>query len=225
MAGHSKWANIKHTKSLMDKKRGKLFSKLSRDISVAVKLSGSENSALAKLAIEKAKAANMPKDKIMVAIDRGLGRGKDTEVLYENTYEAYAPGNVACLIDTQTDNPNRTLTEIKTIVNKSGGKFLSSGSVSWMFDEVGRIIVDASKLKDTEAFTLSIMEAEGLLDVSIQNDQVEIITEKEKLNSIQELILNNYPETEFKEVEIIKKPKKENVLIRTEICPNSCPNY
>jgi YebC/PmpR family DNA-binding regulatory protein len=213
MAGHSKWANIKHTKDAADKKRGKLFSKLARDITVAAKLSGTEDSPLVKVAVEKAKSANMPKNKIIAAIDRGLGRtNSENDIIVENTYEAYAPGGIACLIDTQTDNPNRTLSELRTIVNKAGGKMLSSGSVSWMFDEVGLIVVEVTNKNETENLALELLDVDGVIDLIIEVDKIEIIIQKEKLGLVQEWINRENSDLIIKRIEVIKRAKKENKI-------------
>lgn len=136
MSGHSKWSNIKHKKETVDKKRGKVFSKMSRLISVAAKEKGSDpdsNSKL-RLAIEKAKKFNMPKDNIERAIKRGTGQIKGVK-MEEIAYEAYGPSGIALIIELITDNRNRTIAEIKHILTKSGGKLAETGSVKYLFDK------------------------------------------------------------------------------------------
>lgn len=182
MAGHSKWANIKHTKEAKDAKRGKLFSKLSKEISIASRLSGVDDpdkSPMLRIVVEKAKASNMPNDTIQRAIDKGLGKLQETETVYENTYEAYTSDNIPILIDTETDNPNRTITEIKNVINKSGGKMLTQGSISWQFEEVGIIEIDITGSK--EEAILKIFDFEGVLDVVEEKNKIKIKTTKESL--------------------------------------------
>lgn len=185
MAGHSKWANIKRRKEAVDSKRSGLFSKLSRDISIAAKLAETDDpnmSPILKVTVDKAKAANMPNDKIDNAIKKGLGITDGTEILYENTYEAYAPGNVAVLVDVETNNTNRSLTELKTTINKNGGKFLSEGAISWSFEELGMIKLKLMGEADAEEIMLSLIEIEGIRDVVDVDEEDEhmlvITTEK-----------------------------------------------
>ncbi|MDQ7021718.1 MAG: YebC/PmpR family DNA-binding transcriptional regulator [Candidatus Dojkabacteria bacterium] len=142
MAGHSKWNNIKKTKGANDIKRGKVFSKLSKDIEIATRIGESGDltfNPTLRVLVDKAKAANMTSDKIQNAINKGLGISSSDEITYENTYELYGPNNIAILVDTETDNTNRTLTEIKTYVHKAGGKMVPEGSISWQFVEMGLI--------------------------------------------------------------------------------------
>src|SRR5213082_2418922 len=139
MAGHSKWAGIKHKKAIVDSRRGKLFTKLTRAITVAAKEGGGDpegNAALA-LAIAKARDASMPKDNIERAIAKGIGAGADADT-YENVvYEGYGPGGVALLIEALTDNRNRTGAEVRHILSKNGGNLGEPGSVSYLFDKRG----------------------------------------------------------------------------------------
>jgi YebC/PmpR family DNA-binding regulatory protein len=138
MSGHSHWATIKHKKGNTDAKRGKIFSKLSRLISVAAKEKGGdpESNPNLRLAIEKAKEANMPKDTIDRAIKKGTGQLEGTRI-EEVTYEAYGPAGIALIIESITDNKNRTLAEIKHILGRFGGKLAESGSVKYLFDKKG----------------------------------------------------------------------------------------
>jgi YebC/PmpR family DNA-binding regulatory protein len=140
MAGHSKWNNIKNRKGAQDKKKGKAFSMAAKAIKIAVKEGKSgdpKSNPSLRLALEKARSVNMPKDKIQKAIDRGLGKTASGVVLSENTYEGYAPGGVGLIIVTVTDNTNRTGGDIKSFLSKSGGSLGSPGSVSFMFNREG----------------------------------------------------------------------------------------
>jgi len=136
MAGHSKWNNIKNKKGAADAKRGKVFTQLSKQIKTAVKEGGSgdpQSNATLRLAMEKARAANMPKDKIQKAIDRGLGRSQSGTSLQEILYEGYGPGGIGMLIAAVTDNPNRTSSEVKFIFSRAGGSLGGPGSATFMF--------------------------------------------------------------------------------------------
>ncbi len=148
MAGHSKWAGIKHKKAIVDARRGKLFTKLARAITVAAKEGGGDpegNPSLG-LAIQKAKDASMPKDNIERAVAKGTGAGADAES-YENVlYEGYGPGGVALLIDALTDNRNRTGADMRHLLTKHGGALGEPGSVAYLFDKKGIVIVDASRV-------------------------------------------------------------------------------
>ena len=145
MAGHSKWAGIKHKKAIVDARRGKLFTKLARAITVAAKDGGGDpegNPALA-LAIQKAKDASMPKDNIERAIAKGTGEGADAERFEEVVYEGYGPGGVALLIEALTDNRNRTGSDVRHLLSKHGGNLGEPGSVAYLFEKKGVIVVDA----------------------------------------------------------------------------------
>ena len=140
MAGHSKWANIKHRKEAQDNKKGKIFTKIARELTVAAKIGGGDpasNSRL-RLALDKARAANMPKDNVERAIKKGTGEGND-QVFEDITYEGYAPGGVGILVKTLTDNRNRTIMEVRTVITKRGGSMAEAGSVAWQFENKGII--------------------------------------------------------------------------------------
>ncbi|MFW6035909.1 MAG: YebC/PmpR family DNA-binding transcriptional regulator [Halothermotrichaceae bacterium] len=177
MAGHSKWANIKHKKAKEDARRGKLFSKLGRKIAVAAREGGDDpemNSDL-RLAIQKARDNNMPNDNIERAIKRGTG---DLEgVSYESfVYEGYGPGGVALYLDLMTDNRNRTASEIRHLLSKHGGNLGESGCVAWMFERKGQLIVDNDKTDmDEDELMLEALEA-GAEDVVTDDDMITIFT-------------------------------------------------
>ncbi|MFS8524636.1 MAG: YebC/PmpR family DNA-binding transcriptional regulator [Limnochordales bacterium] len=186
MAGHSKWANIKHKKEREDARRGKLFTKLSRQITVAVRESGPDpamNSRL-RLLIEQARAANMPMDNIERAIKRGTGELEG--VSYEElVYEGYGPGGVAILLDIMTDNRNRTASEIRHLFSRYGGSLGETGSVAWIFSRKGVMTFDRAAVEDEDAFMLEALEA-GAEDVIVEDDFIEVHTEPGDLHDVRE---------------------------------------
>src|ERR1700755_550267 len=152
MAGHSKWAGIKHKKAIVDARRGKLFTKLARAITVAAKEGGGDvdgNPSLA-LAVQKAKDASMPKDNIERAIAKGTGSGADVDALENVMYEGYGPGGVALLIEAVTDNRNRMGADVRHLLGKAGGALGEPGSVGYLFDKRGVIVVDANRYDEDD---------------------------------------------------------------------------
>ncbi len=188
MSGHSHWHSIKHTKAVEDKKRGKIFSKISRIITMVAREKGAdpEINPKLKLAIEKAKEFNVPKENIERAIKRGTGQEKGTK-LEEFTLEAYGSGKTAIIIEGITDNKNRTLSEIKHILDSQDGKLASEGSVRWLFARKGVIIVNQkSKIKnqkEKEDLELIAIEA-GAEDIFWHNDKLDIYTKIEELEKV-----------------------------------------
>jgi len=177
MAGHSKWANIKHKKEKTDAQRGKIFTKIGREIAVAVKEGGGSdpdtNSRL-KDVIAKARANNMPNDNIARSIKKAAG--ELGSVNYENvTYEGYGPNGVAIIVDVLTDNRNRTASEMRYIFDRNGGSLGATGCVSWMFDRKGLIVVEHSDKLDEDELMMCAIEA-GAEDVSEDADSFEIYT-------------------------------------------------
>ncbi len=185
MAGHSKWAQIKHKKAHADVKRGKIFSKIVKEIAVAARLGGGDSSAnpRLRLAVEKAKEVNMPQDNISRAIMKGTGElpGASYE---EVSYEGYGPGGVALLIEALTDNRNRTVSEIRHVMSKHGGSMGESGCVAWIFDKLGYILVDKRKVGEEDL--MSVVLDAGAIDMKNDpgEENYEIITEPEKLNEV-----------------------------------------
>ncbi len=176
MAGHSKWAQIKRKKGVTDAKRGQLFTKLGREIAVAVRAGGpkpEENSAL-RLAVERAKSSNMPNANIQRAIDRASG-GADGSQLEEVRYEAYGPGGAAILIDSLTDNRNRTVSEVRAALTRAGTSIAESGAVAWLFEQKGVIAVDVDTQTDPDDVMLAAIDG-GAEDVAIDEGLVEVIT-------------------------------------------------
>ncbi len=186
MAGHSKWSNIKHKKGKEDAKRGKIFTKIGREIMVATKEGGSDpefNPALAS-AIDKAKAANMPNDNIKRAIKRGSGElgGKNFE---EVAYEGYGPGGIAVYVSCLTDNRNRTAPEVRHAFDRGGGNLGQDGSVSYLFKRVGLIGIEKSETIDEDSLMLESIDL-GAEDFSIEDEGYEIITEPKEFNKVKE---------------------------------------
>lgn len=184
MSGHSKWAGIKHRKAAVDAKRGQLFGKLARAITVAAREGGGDpdhNATLAQ-AIVKAKDANMPNDNIERAIKKGTGAGSDSETYHHLTYEGYGPNGVAVYMTVLTDNKNRTAADIRHIFDRGGGKLGTDGSVSWMFERKGVIFVDAAEI-DEDDLMMAAIEA-GAEDVLSEGDSYEVRCEPSDFMSV-----------------------------------------
>ena len=187
MSGHSKWATIKHQKGVSDQRRGQLFTKLGRAISIAVREGGGidpDTNFKLRLTVEKARRANMPKDNIQRAIERGTNQGGGSG-LEEIVYEGYGPGNVAILIEVVTDNKNRSLSSIKKVFDKEGGRLGRAGSVAFQFEKKGSILVD--KNEDSESQMLSLIDL-GVEDVEIEGDGVEIVVSAKELFDVKKKI-------------------------------------
>jgi len=188
MSGHSHWHSIKYQKTAADAKRSKAFSKMARLITIAAREGGGDPSSNSKLrlAVEQAKALNMPKDNIERAIKRGTGElgGEKLEAV---TFEAYGPGGIAVIIEGITDNKNRTLGEIKQILNRGGGKLADQGSVKWLFERKGVITINFqipnSKFQKKEELELAAIEA-GAEDIYWHNDSLDIYTKPEELEKV-----------------------------------------
>lgn len=185
MAGHSKWAQIKHKKAQVDAKRGKIFTKLVKEISVAARLGGGdpEKNPRLRIAVEKARDVNMPMDNIKRAIMKGTGELAGT-TYEEVTYEGYGPGGVALLIEVMTDNKNRTVSEIRHLLSKHGGSLGESGCVSWIFEKRGYILVDKKTIDEDTLLSLAL-EA-GVDDVrnDPKEESFELICSTDKLKDI-----------------------------------------
>lgn len=185
MAGHSKWAQIKRKKAANDAKRGQHFTKLIREITVAARHGGGDpaSNPRLRLAVDTAKAANMPADNIERAIRKGTGdlEGVDYQ---EIAYEGYGPGGVALYIETLTDNPNRTVAELRHVLNRHGGSLGTSGSVAWQFDRRGQIYVDATRY-DEESVLMAALEA-GASDVQREDEVFVVTTDLPTFTSVQD---------------------------------------
>ena len=199
MAGHSKWAGIKHKKAIVDARRGKLWTKLARAITVAAKEGGGDpkgNPALG-LAVQKAKDASMPKDNIQRAIDKGTGAGADAENWETVVYEGYGPGGVALLIEAMTDNRNRTGSEVRHLLSKHGGNLGEPGSVAYLFDKKGVVVVDGERWSEDDL--MPAIEA-GAEDISVDDDVLVVTTEPADLTAVREALVDAGVEPEASEV-------------------------
>ncbi|HEY6121442.1 MAG TPA: YebC/PmpR family DNA-binding transcriptional regulator [Pyrinomonadaceae bacterium] len=202
MSGHSKWHSIKHKKGALDAKRGKLFTKFIKEITVAARSGGGDPDGNARLrkAILDAKAGNMPNDTIDRAIRRGTG--EEEGVHYEEiTYEGYGPGGVALLIEAMTDNRNRTVAEIRHLFSKNGGNLGESGSVGWMFDKKGYIVVDKAAKAEDELFELAIDA--GADDLRDDEENFEIITSPDNFDSVLSAVKTAGVEPQVSEVTMV----------------------
>ena len=187
MSGHSKWSTIKHKKAATDAKRGKVFTRLAREIAIAAREGGGNlevNFAL-RLAVDKARAANMPKDNIERAIKRGTGELKGAE-LEEVLYEAYAPHGVGLLIHVLTDNRNRSVAELRRVLTRQNGSMAEAGAVAWQFDRKGYIAISPDGM-DAEAIFEAAVEA-GAEDVIVSDDMVEVFSLPEAFQSVRQAL-------------------------------------
>ncbi|HEY0386544.1 MAG TPA: YebC/PmpR family DNA-binding transcriptional regulator [Pyrinomonadaceae bacterium] len=208
MSGHSKWHTIKHKKGALDAKRGKVFTKLIKEITVAARTGGGDAAANARLrkAVVDAKGANMPNDTIDRAIKRGTGELEG--VSYDEiTYEGYGPGGVAIMVDSMTDNRNRTVAEIRHIFSKNGGNLATSGAVGWIFEKKGYIVVEKSARQEDELFEI-VTEA-GAEDLRDDEDNYEIITAPDSFDVVLDAVKKAGIEPQLAEVELIPKEYKK----------------
>ncbi|MDH3620848.1 MAG: YebC/PmpR family DNA-binding transcriptional regulator [Gammaproteobacteria bacterium] len=188
MAGHSKWANIQHRKGAQDKKRGKLFTKLIREITIAAKMGGSDLDAnpRLRLAVDKAKSQSMPKDNIERAIKRGAGETDGADYL-EIRYEGYGPGGTAVMVDCLTDNRNRTVADVRHAFTKFGGNLGADGSVNYLFNQVGQLLFPPGS--DEDAVMEAAIEA-GAEDVIVDDDDsIEVLTEPAEFERVRDKMI------------------------------------
>lgn len=185
MAGHSKWANIKHRKGAVDAKRGKIFTRLIKEITVAARMGGGDVNSNPRLrsAVAAAKSENMPKDNIARAIKKGTGE-IEGEVYEEILYEGYGPGGVAVLVECMTDNRNRTVADIRHYFAKSNGNLGESGCVNWMFDKKGLIVVDKATTSEEELMDIAL-EA-GAEDVVEEESEFNVMTAPEDFDDVRQ---------------------------------------
>jgi YebC/PmpR family DNA-binding regulatory protein len=204
MAGHSKWAGIKHKKAIVDARRGKLFTKLARAITVAAKEGGGDpegNPALA-LAVQRARDASMPKDNIERAIAKGTGDGGDADALEAVAYEGYGPGGVAILVEATTDNRNRTGSEVRHLFGKHGGNLGEPGSVAYLFDKTGVIVVDAERYGEDD---LIVAIDAGASDIEQDDDVFEILTDPSDLAAVRAAL--ERAGVELESAEVTQRPR------------------
>ncbi|MBU0633476.1 MAG: YebC/PmpR family DNA-binding transcriptional regulator [Candidatus Omnitrophica bacterium] len=210
MSGHSKWASIKHKKANVDAKRGKLFTKLIKELTVAARSGGAnpEANPRLRLAVLRAKEANMPKDNIEKAIKKGTGELPG--VIYEEvTYEGYGPIGVAILVEVLTDNKNRTASELRNIFSKKGGNMVGAGSVSWLFNMEGLIIIDKDKISEDKLMNLVLEK--GAEDMVTQDKTYEIKTSVRDFENVKQAIETG--NTEMISAELAKIP---TTLVKVE---------
>src|SRR5665213_3457748 len=213
MSGHSKWASIKHKKAIVDQRRGQHFTKLARAVTVAAREGGGDpngNPSLA-LAIQKARDASMPKDNIERAIAKGTGEGIDADQIETVLYEGYGPGGVALLIEALTDNRNRTGADVRHALSKHGGNLGEPGSVSYLFDKRGVIVVDASRYDEED---LLVAIDAGAEDISLDDDMYEIVSEPGDLVAVRGALTEAGVEIESSDV--TQRPKSRVPLQEAE---------
>ncbi|TKZ35052.1 YebC/PmpR family DNA-binding transcriptional regulator [Brachyspira catarrhinii] len=200
MSGHSKWASIKHKKAANDSKKGKIWSKIAKEITIAVKEGGSPDpaqNARLRMVIVKAKGTNMPNDNIDRAIKRGAGGG-DGATIEEISYEGYAPGGVAIIVDVATDNKNRTAAEIRSIFSKNGGNLAENGSVSWQFKKKAIVMIPSAG--NTEENLMDIVLDAGAEDIEQDGEVFTITGPMESLSSIVDALKEKGIEPESAEI-------------------------
>ena len=187
MAGHSKWANIKHRKGAQDARRGKIFTKLIKEITVAARMGGGDPASNPRLrrALDAAKAENMPKDNMDRAVKKGTGELEGVSY-EESTYEGYGPGGAAVFVESLTDNKNRAVSEIRHCFSKCGGNMGAGGCVAWMFDNKGYLVVEKSAVDEDQLMEVAL-EA-GAEDVREDGDNFEVITAPEDFMAVKEAI-------------------------------------
>jgi YebC/PmpR family DNA-binding regulatory protein len=204
MSGHSKWSTIKRKKGALDAKRGKVFSRLIKEITIAARLGGGniEGNPRLRTALLAAKAENMPKDNIDRAIKKGTGELESVR-LEEISYEGYGPGGVAVLVETLTDNKNRTSGEIRHIFSKNGGGLGEAGCVSWMFDNKGLIVLEKDKVDEEKLFEIAL--AAGADDIREEEAAFEVITDPRNFEAIKDVLEQNKLKYALAEVTMIPK--------------------
>src|SRR6202046_4153914 len=203
MSGHSKWASIKHKKAVVDARRGQQFTKLTRAITVAAREGGGDpegNPSLA-LAVQKARDASMPKDNIERAIAKGTGEGADVDQIETVLYEAYGPGGVALLIEALTHTRTRTGADVRHALTKHGGNLGEPGSVSYLFEKRGVIVVDAERYDEDDL--MPAIDA-GALDIARDDDVFEVISEPADLAAVREAL--NEANIEFESADVVQRP-------------------
>ncbi len=205
MSGHSKWSTIKRKKGAADAKRGQIFTRLARDITIAVREGGGDpeaNFAL-RLAWDKARGANMPKENIERAIQRGLGNTGEGGQLDDISYEAYGPGGTAIIVQVLTDNRNRAAAEVRRIITRAGATFASTGSVAWMFEKRGIFTIPVQG-KSAEDLELELIDA-GVDDIKAEDEHVEAYVAPEHLRPVREELQKRHIPIEDAQVSLIAK--------------------
>jgi len=208
MSGHSKWSSIKRQKGVNDVKRGAVFTKIGREIGMAARAGGGDPDANYKLrlAVDKARAVNMPADTIKRAIDKAVG-GTDAEQYEEIVYEGYGPGGVAILVETATDNKNRTAAEVRSLFTKAGGQLAGAGAVAWQFETRGVVLIDRDG-QDADDIALAAIDA-GADDVDTEGDPLEITTPPGQLEAVRAALEGSGVSIESAEVSMQPKSTVE----------------
>lgn len=209
MSGHSKWSTIKRKKGAADTKRGQIFTRIARDITIAAREGGGDpdaNFAL-RLAVDKARAANMPKDNVERAIQRGLGNTSDGGQLEDISYEVYGPGGAALIVQVLTDNRNRAASEVRRVITRAGANLASAGSVAWMFEKRGIFTVPVQG-KNAEDLELELIDA-GVDDISVEGEHIEAYVAPEHLRPVREEMHKRNIPIENAELSLIAKNNAE----------------
>lgn len=220
MSGHSKWSTIKRKKGEIDAKRSAVFTKLSKAVTVAAREGGGEmdTNFKLKLAVDKARAANMPMDNIQRAIDRGAGGDKNAAQIEKEVYDIYGPEGVACLVTVLTDNKNRALSELKGVFAKKGGSMGGPGTVAWMFDTKGLVLGYKNTIKDLDDLTLEGIDF-GLAEVEDDEELVEFYSAPQELKTMRDFLESNGVKIES--AELVFKPKNpvtiDNEMKKTKL--------
>ena len=207
MSGHSKWSTIKHQKGAADAKRGALFTKISRELAVAVKNGGGSDPNMnfhLRLVLDKAKGANMPQDSISRAVKRGSGEGAEGEVLEEITYEGYGPGGGAILLQALTTNRNRTAADVRSAFNRGGGNLGETGCVAWNFDSLGVIGLEMKDVERGEELSMIAIDA-GADDVKLEDEFLEIFTAVDQLQTVQKALESEGVPPEAAQISMVPK--------------------
>ena len=209
MSGHSKWASIKHKKAIVDSRRGQLFTKLARAITTAAKEGGGDvegNASLA-LAVQKARDASMPKDNIERAIAKGTGEGADADAMETVMYEGYGPGGVAMLVEAMTENRNRTGADVRHAFTKHGGSLGEPGSVAYLFEKKGIIVVDGNRWTEDD---LMVAVDAGAEDIEADEDMFEVVTEPTDFVAVRRAL--EEAGIEFESAEVTQRPSTRVAL-------------
>ena len=203
MSGHSKWASIKHKKAIVDSRRGKQFSKLTRAIMVAARDGGGdpETNVVLENAVRKAKEASMPKDNVERAIAKGTGEGGEAAAIESVLYEGYGPGGVALLVEAMTENRNRTGADVRHAFSKHGGSLGEPGSVAYLFDKKGTIVIDAERYSEDDL--MAAVEA-GAEDITAEDDVFEVVSEPADFTTVRKALEDS--DVEMESVEMAYRP-------------------
>ena len=205
MSGHSKWSTIKHGKAVSDSRRGQLFTKLSKEISIAARQGGAdpEMNFRLRIAVQRAKDSNMPSDTIERALKKGSGEEAGGEQMAEITYEGYGPGGTAILLEALTDNKNRTVSDVRSTFTKIGGNLAQTGAVAWQFDQRGVVVVEADE-EEAEDLTLMTIDS-GAEDFETFDGSLQVYSSPENLEKIRKTLANHGADIKSSELSMVPK--------------------